>query len=119
MSDVIQMPANSEHRGRVRELGCVVCWLERGVWVYAEAHHPTTLNSGGSKCPDEYCLGLCREHHQDGGHGTAVHAGVETFEALHGRQVVLAALVIRSLEAGVRRFGEHPDTREGGGHCEI
>jgi hypothetical protein len=55
-----------EHRfRRLKELGCVACWLSGTPDVYPEIHH---LNLGGhagqKRRGDEFTIPLCRWHHQ-------------------------------------------------------
>ena len=72
------MTAASKRRlTRVAALGCVVCRRP------AEIHH---VRSNGSRRDDAAVIGLCPDHHRNGGHGEALHAGVQTWEARHGTQ---------------------------------
>lgn len=69
-------------------LGCCVCRREFGVYTIPAIHHLRghPWSGGGQRAGDEHTIGLCRLHHQDGGHGVAYHAGAKSFEAAYGTQ---------------------------------
>ena len=47
----------------IRELGCIICLLFRGIYSPAEIHH---ILSGGRRIGEKYVLGLCQRHHRGG-----------------------------------------------------
>lgn len=53
-----------------------------------DAHHITGIEHRGKsqKADDLKTIPLCKNHHQDGGLGVAIHAGVQTWEAKYGTQ---------------------------------
>ena len=58
-------------------------------------HHPrgAAFETGtGLKADDRDAIPLCRNHHTDGGWGTAYHAGPEEFERRFGTQADLLKL---------------------------
>ena len=59
-------PKAREHRfRRLREIGCIACWMRGDLGVPPEIHH---LNLGGKagqkRRGDEFTIPLCRWHHQ-------------------------------------------------------
>lgn len=64
---------------KLAELGCAICGRP------AEAHHLIGHRAHGRK--DRRMAALCPDHHRNGGHGVAIHAGVQTWEALFGSQL--------------------------------
>lgn len=48
---------------RVRDLGCVVCLVHRGIFTECEIHH---CLSGGRRIGEMNVLGLCMPHHRGG-----------------------------------------------------
>lgn len=53
--------AASEHMGRVKEMGCIACWLEHHRYAPAQYHH---IVEGGKRLGDFYGLPLCPWHHE-------------------------------------------------------
>lgn len=72
--------ASKRHLQRVRELGCVICGGE------ANAHHKSRGAGMGLRSSDYDTFPLCHGHHQNGGLGVAIHAGLETWEKEHGTE---------------------------------
>jgi hypothetical protein len=68
-------------------LGCLVCGAP------AEIHHITTGVGMGQRASNYQTIPLCSNHHRNGGHGVAIHAGKRTWEATFGREVDLLAQV--------------------------
>ena len=81
--------AESEHMDRVAQLGCIVCINNGYRDTPAEIHHPRTGVGGAQRSPHTTVLPLCPIHHRTGGHGIAIHAGQETWEALYGTETEL------------------------------
>ena len=46
-------------------------------------HH---VRRHGEKRKHSKAIGLCQNHHQDGGHGVAIHAGKRTWCENHGTE---------------------------------
>lgn len=70
---------------RVVNLGCIV----PGCWRPACFHHTGIQKTLGRKNHYRLGLGLCPTHHQNGGHGVAIHAGKQTFEKNFGTEISL------------------------------
>jgi hypothetical protein len=66
---------------KVVELGCIVCQSP------AEIHHLRTGAGMGMKSKD--VIPLCPDHHRNGGHGVAIHAGRIAFETNFGTELEL------------------------------
>ena len=62
-----------EHMGLVAQLGCIVCKSP------AIIHHINNKTMG-KKNSNFKIIPLCPMHHNQGGHGIAVHAGLKTWE---------------------------------------
>lgn len=84
--------AERDHMGRVAALGCIICGLP------ASVHHITTGVGMGQRASHYETIPLCRFHHQDGGHGVAIHAGKKTWEAKFGTELALLEKVRGILE---------------------
>ena len=73
--------AERAYFNKVVELGCIVCRMP------AEIHHLRTGAGMGMKSKD--VIPLCSNHHRNGGHGVAIHAGRLAFEANFGTELEL------------------------------
>lgn len=71
------------HMSKVADLGCIICG------DIPELHHITTHKGMGLRASHFDVIGLCPAHHRTGGHGTALHAGVKTWEKNFGTQLEL------------------------------
>lgn len=82
-----------KHMARVAALGCIICGAP------ATVHHLTgpKYRGMGQKADDRNTIPLCPPHHQNGGHGVAIHAGLKAFEAKFGTQDELLAKTNRLL----------------------
>ena len=82
--------AERRYHQRVRELGCCICGSE------ANAHH---VSSGGMGMKSSHydVIPLCHIHHQNGGHGVAIHAGKTSWESRHGAELAHLALTKKVL----------------------
>ena len=81
---------------RLRELGCVCCWREFGIYVEPEIHHCKghPWSGMGKRADDRYTIGLCPVHHRHGGHGhIGYHQSPKAFEARYGTQAELLEVV--------------------------
>lgn len=71
----------------IAEHGCVICRRP------CEVHHLLDGAGWGQKSSNMESIGLCPDHHRNGGHGKAIHAGCVTWENNFGKErVLLAAL---------------------------
>ena len=59
-------PKAREHRfRRLREMGCIACWMRGDLGVPPEIHHLNFDGKAGQKRRgDEFTIPLCRWHHQ-------------------------------------------------------
>lgn len=85
-----------QHLGKVASLGCIVCRMA-GLETAAEIHH---IGNGtmGKKASNYEAIGLCHIHHRTGGHGVAVHAGRQTWEANFGTEKELLEKVLEMIK---------------------
>ena len=79
---------------RVASLGCVVCRNQGYGDTPAQIHHIRAGQGMSQRAPNTLVIPLCPQHHTDGGHGVAVHAGRETFERIYGSELDLLAQTI-------------------------
>ena len=78
------------YKNLVADLGCAV----EGCGQPAHLHHPRFASGAGQRSSDWLVIPLCPSHHQNGGHGVALHAGQKTFEGLYGSEEKLLAQTI-------------------------
>ena len=83
-----------EYKSRVADLGCIV----HGCGAPAMLHHPRFCVGTSQRASDWLVIPLCDGHHQNGGHGVAIHAGQSTFEQNFGTEAELLAKVIQRLD---------------------
>ena len=81
--------AERAYFNKVVELGCIVCRMP------AEIHHLRTGAGMGMKSKD--VIPLCPNHHRNGGHGVAIHAGRLQFEKNFGTELELLERVHKLL----------------------
>jgi hypothetical protein len=74
---------------KLKQLGCIVCLLETGVWSDPEIHHLRGELGVGQKRDHSRTIPLCPRHHRTGGHGIARHSGLKTWVARHGDETYL------------------------------
>jgi hypothetical protein len=79
------------HMDAVRELGCLIC--ERP----AAIHHTRCGQGAGQRASHFSVLPLCADHHQNGGHGVAFHAGKKTWQERYGTEQELLERVKEKL----------------------
>lgn len=72
--------AERDYMGKVAALGCVIC---QGP---AEVHHIKTGQSG-IRASNYDTIPLCPTHHRNGGHGVAIHAGIQTWQKRYGQEL--------------------------------
>jgi hypothetical protein len=85
-----------EYKSMVADLGCIVCGAP------AMLHHPRFCAGMGQRSSDWLVIPLCSDHHQNGGYGTAIHAGQQAFEQNHGTEEQLLAKTIERVYFRVR-----------------
>lgn len=78
--------AEKQHLGRVAALGCIVCRNEGFGETPACCHHIRAGQGMGQRASDFEVIPLCGIHHQQGGHGVAIHAGQKAWEARYGTE---------------------------------
>ena len=83
-----------DYKSRVADLGCIV----EGCGAEAMLHHPRFCAGMGQRSSDWLVIPLCPDHHQNGGLGTAIHAGQHIFEQNHGTEAQLLAKVIQRID---------------------
>lgn len=89
--------AEKRHLDRVAALGCIVCRnLDIGP-TPAAIHHIRAGHGLSQRASDYLAIPLCGDHHQNGGHGVAIHAGQAQFEAMYGSELDLLAQTIKEL----------------------
>lgn len=74
---------------RVAELGCIICGNP------AQIHHIREGQGMAQRASNYLVIPLCPDHHTDGGHGVAIHAGQRTFERMYGSELDLLAETIK------------------------
>lgn len=89
--------AEKVHRNAVAALGCIVCRNMGFDDSPAELHHIRATAGMGQRSGEFEVIPLCPTHHRTGGYGHAVHAGRVMFEANHGTERELLALVLALL----------------------
>lgn len=73
----------------ISRIGCCVCVREGLGATPPHIHHVLTGRIKGRRNSDDQTIGLCPYHHQHGGTGEAVHAGIKSFERNHGSELEL------------------------------
>jgi hypothetical protein len=76
------------HYAKLANLGCIACYVLGYGFSSAECHHIRTGAGLGQKSHWSKAIGLCPTHHRLGGHGVAIHAGIEAFEDAIGMNEV-------------------------------
>ena len=85
----IMKKSEKEYLDKLSQFGCVVCKKFYGVFTPTSIHHIRTGMGMGQRNSTENCLPLCPNHHQNGGHGVAFHAGKKAFEQKYGTELEL------------------------------
>jgi hypothetical protein len=75
--------AECQYLTNLAYLGCIIC---EGP---AEMHHPRGDQAIAPRADHMEAIPLCPAHHRTGGHGVALHAGQEAFEAKYGTEAEL------------------------------
>lgn len=90
--------AEREHLSKVAEIGCIVCLNENYGQSPAEIHHIRSGQGMAQRASNYEVIPLCPIHHRNGGHGVAVHAGIETWQERFGTEVELLNQVKEMLQ---------------------
>lgn len=90
--------AEREHLSKVAEIGCIVCLNENYGQSPAEIHHIRSGQGMAQRASNYEVIPLCPIHHRNGGHGVAVHAGIETWQERFGTEVELLEQVKEMLQ---------------------
>jgi hypothetical protein len=72
----------------VASLGCIAC-REAGHNTPAVIHHIRAGQGMAQRAGNALVIPLCPEHHNQGGHGIAIHAGQRTWEQMYGTELEL------------------------------
>lgn len=91
MGEAVTTASEKRYMNCVAELGCIV----EGCGAPAEIHHPRFAAGMAQKASNFLVIPLCPEHHRNGGHGVAIHAGQATFCAMYGEEEELLAMTIK------------------------
>lgn len=78
-----------DHMGKVAALGCIACLNIGYPGSPAAVHHILTGAGMGQRSSHYDTIPLCGTHHQTGGPGVAIHAGVKTWEGTYGTELEL------------------------------
>jgi hypothetical protein len=73
-----------EHYDLIAQHGCIACHVLGYGFSACEIHHIRTGAGAGQKSHWSKAIGLCPNHHRNGGSGIAIHAGIRSFEKAIG-----------------------------------
>lgn len=94
-----EMNASQKKRmARLREIGCIVCRIETGLYVEPEIHHLRDGLGVGQRKNHYRTIPLCPEHHRLGGYGIARHNSLREWEDRHGSESELLDIVNLGVE---------------------
>jgi hypothetical protein len=88
---------DQKYMGRICELGCIVCRIDKGVFSPAEPHH---LLKNGRRIDDLHTIPLCPLHHRAGVNNdefVSRHPWKTEFESRYGSEWKLFALTKEAL----------------------
>ena len=89
--------SEKEYFEKLVEFGCVVCKKHYDTYTPPAIHHIRTGMGIAQRNSSENCLPLCPNHHQNGGHGVAFHAGKKAFEEKYGTELELKDWMLSKL----------------------
>lgn len=72
------------HYDRISQHGCIACHVLGYGYSPCEIHHIRTGTGKGQKSHWSKAIGLCPNHHRNGGVSVAIHAGIKSFETAIG-----------------------------------
>ena len=73
-----------KHYDRISQHGCIACLVLGYGYSPCEIHHIRTGTGKGQKSHWSKAIGLCPNHHRNGGAGIAIHSGIRSFEQTIG-----------------------------------
>ena len=73
-----------KHYDRITQHGCIACLVLGYGYSPCEIHHIRTGTGKGQKSHWSKAIGLCPNHHRNGGAGIAIHSGIRSFEQTIG-----------------------------------
>ena len=73
-----------KHYDRIATNGCIACHVLGYGYSPCEIHHIRTGIGKSQRSHWSKAIGLCPSHHRLGGSGTAIHAGIRSFEQAIG-----------------------------------
>lgn len=83
---------------KISWLGCIVCRLHFRVYTEPEIHHLRDGVGMGQRQDDEHAIGLCPNHHRNGGVGVAFHADQKLWEEIYGTEEYLLRETNKAIE---------------------
>jgi len=89
--------AERQHYDLLSQLGCIVCHNLGYGYSSPHIHHIRHGAGIGQKTSYDKAIPLCPNHHQHGGYGVALHAGVKEFEKRYGTETDLLKQVKKLL----------------------
>ena len=78
-----------QHMAKVAAIGCIACLNKGYPDTPATLHHIMSGTGMGQRSGNFDVIPLCPFHHQHGKAGEAIHAGVQTWEKIHGTEKAL------------------------------
>jgi len=81
--------AEREYYDKLSQLGCIVCINLGYGFSTPHIHHIRHGAGMGQKSSWNDAIPLCPNHHQHGGYGIALHAGIKEFEKRYGTETEL------------------------------
>jgi hypothetical protein len=76
------------HYDKIAQAGCIACHVLGHGFSPCEIHHIRTGTGAGLRSHWSKAIGLCPLHHRLGNAGTAIHAGIASFEEAIGMSEV-------------------------------
>ena len=89
--------AQQARHDRLREFGCVCCWLDSGITgTPASIHH---INDTGRNISHDATIPLCARHHQGHDGGPGIHSHPLEFRGTYGTELELLETVNSEADA--------------------
>lgn len=86
------------HYDKLFRLGCIVCYNLGYGYTSPHIHHIRHGVGMAQRSSFDSAIPLCHLHHQHGGYGVALHAGIKEFEKRYGTEVELLEQVTSMLK---------------------
>jgi hypothetical protein len=92
--------SDKEYHDKLRDLGCIACWLDGRPKVPTEIHHPRYGAGMGQKMPHIMAIPLCHKHHRGTDHPktSSVHLSPLAFTEKYGAELELWKKVQKMIE---------------------